>query len=116
MVHLDKAANPPHSVPFIFECAVETITIVLLMLLAVVVSDSVTRILPFPVPLPLIQIILGAAIASVTTVRMELDPDIFFLLFLPPLLFLDGWRIPKEGLFRDKGVILELSLGLVIFT
>src|ERR1700688_879623 len=44
----------------------------------------------------------------------RLKPDIFFLLFLPPLLFLDGWRIPKEGLFRDKGTILEL--GLVVFT
>jgi CPA1 family monovalent cation:H+ antiporter len=47
---------------------------------------------------------------------VRLDPDIFFLLFLPPLLFLDGWRIPKEGLLRDKGTILELALGLVIFT
>lgn len=94
----------------------ETITVVLLMLLAVVVSDSIVRMLPLPVPLPLVQIGLGAAIASVTSVRVELDPDIFFLLFLPPLLFLDGWRIPKEGLFRDKGIILEMALGLVIFT
>ncbi|PSH64938.1 Na+/H+ antiporter [Phyllobacterium brassicacearum] len=94
----------------------ETITVVLLMLLAVVVSDSIIRMLPVPVPLPLVQIGLGAAIASVTTIRVELDPDIFFLLFLPPLLFLDGWRIPKEGLFRDKGIILEMALGLVILT
>ena len=35
---------------------------------------------------------------------------------LPPLLFLDGWRIPKEGLFRDKGTILELALGLGALT
>jgi monovalent cation/hydrogen antiporter len=95
---------------------VETITIVLLMLLAVVVSDSIVRVLPLPVPLPLVQIGLGAVIASVASIRVELDPDIFFLLFLPPLLFLDGWRIPKEGLFRDKGIILEMALGLVIFT
>jgi hypothetical protein len=27
-----------------------------------------------------------------------------------------GWRIPKEGLLRDKGTILELALGLVVFT
>ncbi len=94
----------------------ETITVVLLMLLAVVVSDSIVRTLPLPVPMPLVQIGLGAAIASVTDIRVELDPDIFFLLFLPPLLFLDGWRIPKEGLFRDKGIILEMALGLVIFT
>jgi len=45
-----------------------------------------------------------------------LEPSIFFLLFLPPLLFLDGWRIPKVGLFRDKGTIIELALGLVLFT
>ncbi len=42
--------------------------------------------------------------------------DIFFLVFLPPLLFLDGWRIPKIGLFRDRATILELALGLVVFT
>jgi CPA1 family monovalent cation:H+ antiporter len=36
--------------------------------------------------------------------------------FLPPLLFLDGWRIPKVGLFRDRSTILELALGLVLFT
>src|ERR1700724_4267230 len=71
---------------------------------------------PVPLPLPLVQIALGSIIASVANLRVALKPDIFFLLFLPPLLFLDGWRIPKEGLFRDKGTILELALGLVVFT
>ncbi len=59
---------------------------------------------------------LGSIIASVANLGVALKPDIFFLLFLPPLLFLDGWRIPKQGLFRDKGTILELALGLVVFT
>ncbi|MEP7453864.1 Na+/H+ antiporter [Phyllobacterium sp. SB3] len=94
----------------------ETISTALLLLLAVVVSGSLGRIIPFALPLPLVQIALGAAIASVATLRVELSPEIFFLLFLPPLLFLDGWRIPKEGLLRDKGTILELALGLVVFT
>jgi len=71
---------------------------------------------PLLLPLPLVQIGFGAAIASVADLGVELKPEIFFLLFLPPLLFLDGWRIPKEGLFRDKGTILELALGLVVFT
>src|SRR6202048_4552063 len=71
---------------------------------------------PVPLPLPLVQIALGAVIASLANLGVALNPDIFFLLFLPPLLFLDGWRIPKEGLFRDKGTILELALGLVVFT
>src|ERR1700704_6472956 len=71
---------------------------------------------PVALPLPLVQIALGAFIASVANLGVKLKPDIFFLLFLPPLLFLDGWRIPKEGLLRDKGMILQLALGLVICT
>jgi len=94
----------------------DTITAALVLTLAVVLSGWVSRALPVALPLPLVQIALGAAIATVADLGVELKPDIFFLLFLPPLLFLDGWRIPKEGLFRDATVILELSFGLVIFT
>lgn len=94
----------------------DTITIILILLLAVVVSSFVSRVVPFSVPLPLVQIAIGACIGLIADLRVTLNPDIFFLLFLPPLLFLDGWRIPREELFKDRSVILELSLGLVIFT
>lgn len=94
----------------------ETITAVLVMLIAVVISGPVTRMLPIGVPLPLVQIALGTAIAASFDFEVVLEPEIFFLLFITPLLFLDGWRIPKQGLFRDAATILELSVGLVIFT
>lgn len=94
----------------------QTITVALVMLLAVVVSGPLVRVSPVALPIPLVQIALGAAIASTANLGVELRPDIFFLLFLPPLLFLDGWRIPKEGVFRDRGTILALALGLVVFT
>jgi Na+/H+ antiporter len=94
----------------------ETVEVVLAMLLAVVGSAYIGRVLPFAVPLPLIQIVLGAIISGGFRHGVALEPDIFFLLFLPPLLFVDGWRIPKVGLFRDKATILELALGLVVFT
>ncbi|QJE01651.1 Na+/H+ antiporter [Massilia forsythiae] len=94
----------------------ESVEVVLAMLLAVIASGYLGRMLPFAVPLPLIQIALGAVISGVFKHGIALEPDIFFLLFLPPLLFLDGWRIPKVGLFRDKGTIIELALGLVLFT
>lgn len=93
-----------------------TIGIVLAMLAAVVFSGIIVRALPLAVPTPLVQIALGAAIAVTTSHAVRLDPEIFFLLFVPPLLFLDGWRIPKEGLQRDKGMILQLALGLVFCT
>lgn len=93
-----------------------SIEVVLAMLLAVVASGYLVRVLPFSLPLPLVQICMGAVIDGVFKHGVALDPEIFFLLFLPPLLFLDGWCIPKDGLLRDRGVILELALGLVVFT
>lgn len=94
----------------------ETVTLVLALLFAVVISGIISRMLPLSVPRPLVQIGLGAVIGLVADWRVTLDPEIFFLLFLPPLLFLDGWRIPREELFKDGATILELALGLVIFT
>src|SRR5690606_20998681 len=94
----------------------QAISVVLSMLAAVVLSGIVVRALPLGIPTPLVQIGLGAVIAAFSNYEVRLDPEIFFLLFLPPLLFLDGWRIPKEGLLRDKGRILGLALGLVFCT
>lgn len=87
---------------------------ILFLLLAVVLSGWVARITR--IALPLVQIALGAGVVLITGEAVDLRPDIFFLLFLPPLLFVDGWRIPKKALFRDRMVILELALGLVVFT
>lgn len=92
------------------------IGVALIMLTAVAASALIVRVLPLAIPTPLIQIALGAGLAAVTDFQVRLEPEIFFLLFLPPLLFLDGWRIPKEGLLRDKGTILELAMGLVVAT
>lgn len=94
----------------------EAVSISLFLLLAVVVSGAVARMLPFAVPAPLVQIALGAAIGLSTSYRVELDPELFLLLFLPPLLFLDGWRIPKDELFKDLSTVVELALGLVLLT
>ena len=94
----------------------EIVTLCLFLLVAVVVSGIVSRILPSALPRPIVQIALGAAIGMVAHVRVELDPELFLLLLVPPLLFLDGWRIPKEALFKDRGAILGLALGLVFLT
>ncbi|RZL60494.1 MAG: Na+/H+ antiporter, partial [Sphingomonas sp.] len=86
------------------------------LLLAVVMSGAVSRMLPVSVPTPLVQILLGAVIGLSTSYRVDLDPELFLLLFLPPLLFLDGWRIPKDELLKDLSTVVELALGLVLLT
>ena len=97
-----------------------TVAVILFLLLAVVMSDFVARLLPrllpFFIPRPLIQIALGAVIGLSSEQVVTLNPQVFFLLFLPPLLFLDGWRIPPEELFKDKGTVVQLAFGLVLFT
>lgn len=86
----------------------------LILLLAVVVSGYLARLAHLPAPL--VQLALGAGMTYVGVGAVVLDPEIFFLLFLPPLLFLDGWRLPKDALRRDAATILMLALGLVLFT
>ncbi|WP_022686770.1 Na+/H+ antiporter [Sphingomonas phyllosphaerae] len=94
----------------------EVVSIVLLLLLAVVVSGAIARILPVNVPAPLVQIAFGAAIGMAADLRVTLVPELFLLVFLPPLLFIDGWRIPKDELLKDVPVVVELALGLVLTT
>lgn len=91
------------------------ITIVLVFMMAIVVTVFVSHLLPVKVPLPLIQIAAGAALAA-GGFQVDFDPHIFLLLFIPPLLFLDGWRIPKDAFFRDMKPILSLAIGLVMVT
>ena len=81
----------------------DIVTLSLFLLLAVVLSGVLSRLLPSALPRPLVQIALGAVLGGIAQIRVELNPEIFFLLFVPPLLFLDGWRIPKDELFRDAG-------------
>lgn len=92
----------------------DAIVTILTLLLAVVVSGMLARLTRLP--LPIVQIMLGGALAFSVIETVPLQPEIFFLLFLPPLLFLDGWRLPKADLFRDRAIILELAFGLVVLT
>lgn len=92
------------------------VTIVLVLLLALVASTFVARLLPWKLPLPLLQILVGAGLSAVIGFEIEFEPHLFLLLFIPPLLFLDGWRIPKGALFQNWRPILTMAIGLVVFT
>ena len=90
---------------------------VLILLLAVAASGIVTRMMRVALPLPLVQIAIGALLAwPKLGLHVTFDPEIFMMLFIPPLLFADGWRIPKRELFMARRSILMLALGLVFMT
>ena len=70
-----------------------------------------------PLPLPILLVAGGVLLSSVPGFRsVRIDPDIFFLLFIPPLLFSDGWLIPKRDLIGALRPVLLLAFGLVALT
>jgi len=95
---------------------VDTVETVLLMLMLGAVTGVAARYLR-AIPLPLIQIALGALLSWPRQgLHVAFDPELFLLLFIPPLLFSDGWRIPKREFFALYKPILRLALALVLAT
>ncbi|UYZ84230.1 Na+/H+ antiporter [Entomomonas sp. E2T0] len=89
---------------------------VLTLLMLVGISQLGSRLLPF-IPVPILQIVLGTIVAwPALGVHVEFEPELFLMLFLPPLLFSDGWQVPKRDLWKYKGPIFLLAVGLVLFT
>ncbi|OSN00450.1 MULTISPECIES: Na+/H+ antiporter [Lonsdalea] len=90
---------------------------ILIMTLVVSLSGVITRILPFQIPLPLMQIALGAMLAwPKFGLHVDFNPELFMVLFIPPLLFADGWKTPTREFLRHMREILGLALLLVIIT
>ncbi|MGD0471776.1 MAG: Na+/H+ antiporter [Candidatus Velthaea sp.] len=69
------------------------------------------------VPYPVVFVIGGVLLGFIPgTPAIVLEPDLVFLLFLPPLIFGDGWTTDVRTFLRYKHPILWLAIGLVLFT
>jgi CPA1 family monovalent cation:H+ antiporter len=94
---------------------VDTVELGLALFLAVAAMGSLAR--WTPLPLPMLLVIGGAALSFVPGLSgLKLDPDVFFLLFVPLLLFADGWQFPKREFVNYLRPILLLAFGLVAAT
>jgi CPA1 family monovalent cation:H+ antiporter len=87
----------------------------LLLLLVVASLSVVDRWLPWPQLITYLAGGIGLAFLPGFP-RFGLDPGFFFLCFLPPLLFADGWLMPLREFAKAKRPILLLAVGLVTFT
>ncbi|WP_091216209.1 Na+/H+ antiporter [Paenibacillus sp. BC26] len=94
----------------------EVFIVVLVLLVLIGVSNVLYRFVPF-VPVPLIQIVLGGIITTLPIgIHLQLEPELFFILFIAPLLYNDGRHTPREELWKLRAPILLLSVGLVFAT
>ena len=87
----------------------------LILVLAVLVSALLDRRLP-SIAAPLVQVAIGLVMVLVLPISpiIETDPEFFMLLFIAPLLFYESKELDKAALWKDKGTIFSLSIGLVL--
>jgi CPA1 family monovalent cation:H+ antiporter len=69
------------------------------------------------VPYPIVLVLGGLAIGLVQGLPdLELDPDVVFLVFLPPLLHSAGWYYSPRDLKTEVRPLALLAIGLVLAT
>ena len=89
--------------------------VALLILCSVVVFAALAKKLNTPYPIVLMMAGLGlAAIPGVP--RVPMDPEIIFLVVLPPLLYAAAWQTSWREFQFNISSILLLAFGLVTFT
>jgi CPA1 family monovalent cation:H+ antiporter len=92
---------------------------VLIMLAAVLLSNLVNRYVP-ALSAPLVQIVLGVVISVIPFgafgFEFELEPELFFVLFIAPLVFHESYTSDKKTLWDMRRPILGAAAGLVFVT
>jgi monovalent cation/hydrogen antiporter len=92
-----------------------SVTLLIALLLAATGLAIVARRLA--IPYPILLVLGGLAIGFVPGLpRIELPPDVVFLLFLPPILFSAGYFTSVRDVKRWRRPIILLAVGLVLFT
>ncbi len=68
-------------------------------------------------PLPIFLVVVGAAASFLPGLQaVKVDPEVFLLLFIPPLLFADARVLPRRDLLHVLKPVLLMALGLVVLT
>lgn len=93
----------------------EALQLGLLILAAVLLSSVIDQLVP-KVSSPLIQIGLGVLIAllSVSPIAISIDPDLFIVLFIVPLIFDESKNIDKAAFWKNRKPVISLAIGLVL--
>ena len=94
-----------------------TFTFVLILGAAVLVSSAINQVVS-GVATPLIQIGIGVllAFAGLTTSNFQVDPELFLVLFIAPLLYHEARNTDKVALWSNRAKVLSLAVGLVVVT
>jgi CPA1 family monovalent cation:H+ antiporter len=88
-----------------------------LLLLLIVVAMFAVLAERVKVPYPIVLLLAGLGLSVVPHVpRAELQPDVVFLVFLPPLLYRAAWMTSWREFRFNMVTVVMLAVGLVAFT
>ena len=95
----------------------EIMTLILLLTVSVLLSAVIDQLTP-KVTLPLVQIAMGVVIAVFASdaIVVSLDPEIFLVVFIAPLLYIEAKHADKLALWKYLRPILGLAIVLVVIT
>ncbi|MBD2700280.1 Na+/H+ antiporter [Spirosoma sp. BT702] len=92
-------------------------TLLLCLSLMLIVSLLVMIGQRLRIPTPIFLVVSGLAISLVPGIpKIEVDPELIFLIFLPPLLYEAAWFTSWKEFWRWRRIIVVLAFGLVIVT
>ncbi|MBC7867402.1 MAG: cation:proton antiporter, partial [Gloeobacteraceae cyanobacterium ES-bin-316] len=93
----------------------ENILVILSLLFAVSMLYMISQ--KIKISYPILLVLAGLAIGFIPGMpNVELDPEIVFLIFLPPLLYAAAWNTSWKDFWENRRPISLLAFGLVIFT
>lgn len=93
----------------------DNLLLIIILLLVVSLLSMVSE--KLRISYPIFLVICGLIIGFIPKVLdITLDPDLVFLIFLPPLLYSAAWNTSWKDFWRYRRAIGLLALGLVFFT
>ncbi len=93
----------------------ENYTIIIFILIVMIGLSSVAD--HIKIPYPVLLIIAGIAVGFIPALRpIDINPEIIFLIFLPPLLYDAAFNISFKEFKTNINTIATLSIGLVFIT
>jgi NhaP-type Na+/H+ or K+/H+ antiporter len=91
------------------------ISVVIILLAIVTALAQVTD--KIKIPYPILLVLAGIGVGLIPGLpTISLDPDVVFLVFLPPVLYAAAWTTSLPDFIKSSRAISLLAIGCVLFT
>ncbi len=87
--------------------------VIILLAIAIGLFPVATR---FKIPYPMLLLAVGIGVGFIPDVQLSIQPDVVFLIFLPPMLYDAAFNISFKGFRSNLNTISLLAISLIFIT